>query len=349
MDYAVILAGGVGSRFWPLSRILLPKQFLKVTAANDSFLNAAIKRIRPLVPDKNIYISTTRAYFRKIRQQIKKFNIPLENIIIEPSALNTLPAVCLCAQIIHNKDPLANILVFPSDHYIRDSKKFQKTINRIRKISRQGSFCLIGIKPQKPHSGYGYIITGKKIGINSFQVKDYIEKPKITYARKLIKSKNVYWNSGMFCFKASTLLKLTRAYVPQLFRQISKIRSINSAQPFWKKIKPISIDYGILEKSRELVMVKGNFYWKDLGSWDAFYDISPKDKDYNVLLADSLNLESRGTLIFSYDRKRLIGTIGLEDLIIIDTPDSLLVCKKEKAQEIRKLVKKIKEKGKRNV
>ena len=349
MDYAVILAGGIGSRFWPLSRRLLPKQFLKVSVANDSFLNVTIKRIRPLIPDKNIYISTTRAYFGKIKQQIIKFDIPFKNIIIEPSARNTLPAVCLCTQIIHNQDPQANILVFPSDHYIKNIKKFQKTINRIRKISRQGSFCLVGIKPQKPHSGYGYIITGKKIGRDSFQVKKYIEKPKLSHASKLIKNQNVYCNSGMFCFRASTLLKLTRDHIPQLFRQISKIRSVNNAQPFWKKIKPISLDYGILEKSRELVMVKGNFYWKDLGSWDAFYDMSPKDKDNNVLFANSLNLESRGTLIFSHSRRRLIGTIGLEDLIIIDTPDSLLVCKKDKTEEIKKLVKKIKEKDKRNV
>lgn len=344
MDYALILSGGIGSRFWPLSRKSMPKQFLKVTATGQSCLQMTIRRIQPLVPNKNIYISTTRAYSKRILSQIKGLGIPSGNIILEPSPLNTLPAICLSTWLIYRGDPQANILVLPSDHYIKDRKKFYKVIKILKQVSGKGFFTLIGIAPIRPHTGYGYIVTGKKIGKGVFQVSRYIEKPDLTHAKKLLNVKKVYWNSGIFCFRADTLLGLVRRHNPRLYKQIIRIKSLKDLGPAWKNIKPISIDYGILEKSRGLAMVKGSFYWRDLGSWDAFCDISPKDRKNNITWANCLNLETSQTLIFSQDPKKLIATIGLKDMVIIDTPDSLLICRKDKTQEIKKLVAKLKDK-----
>lgn len=345
MNYAIILAGGIGSRFWPLSREYLPKQFLKVIK-KDTLLEATIKRIGEIIPKKNIYIVTGKIYLREIKKCLLNFNIPRKNIILEPSPKNTLPAIGLCAQIINSKDPESNLLILPSDHYIKDNSNFRQTVLKALGISLQGPLCLIGIRPVKPHSGYGYIKIGKNIRRGIFQVKSFQEKPKTSEASMLFKRKDTFWNSGIFSFSSETILGEIRKYMPKLYNQLAKIRRQQDIAALWGRISPISIDYGILQKSKNLVMVQGNFFWCDLGSWDAICDILPKDKNNNIILSDYVGLHSRDILVCSNNSQRLITTIGLEGIIIVDTPDALLVCKKENSQDIRRLVQFLRKKRK---
>lgn len=348
MDYAVILAGGVGSRFWPLSRKSLPKQFLRIMG-NDTFLEATIKRTQAIIPHKNIFIITNRIYLEGIKKQIKKFNLPQENIILEPKPLNTLPAISLCAWLIIRKDTQANLLVLPCDHYIKDDRGFKKTMFKALNLSAQGLLCLIGIKPDKPRLGYGYIQTGKYICKDAYSVECFIEKPSLNTIKRLIGKRGILWNSGIFCFKAEVILEEIKTYVPKLYAQIIKIKQKQDIEKVWTKIKPSSIDYGLLEKSKNLVMAKAKFDWCDLGSWDVLCSALSKDRKNNIILADCINLDSANMLVSSYGSKRLIVTVGLEDIIIVDTADALLVCKKEKSQDIKRVVELLRQKRKKCV
>lgn len=346
MNYAIILAGGIGSRFWPLSRQFLPKQFLRFIDKN-SLLEETIRRIQSIIPNKNISIITNQMYLSKIKSQLKSFKIPKENIILEPKPLNTLPAVALGAQLINLKDEQANLLVLPSDHYIKDSIKFRQVISRALDVARDDLLCLMGIKPDSPSTGYGYIEAERDKDV--FCVKSFKEKPTLFEAKKLFRKKGVYWNSGIFCFKSEAILKEIKMYQPQLYRQIIKIKDKQDIGNIWHRIKPISIDYGLLEKSKNLVMLTAKFYWRDLGSWDALCDIFPKDRKNNIVLANSVNLDSRNTFIYSEVPQRFIATLGLENLIIVDTKDALLICRKQESQKVKKLVEILKKKRKKCV
>jgi len=344
MNYAIILAGGVGSRFWPLSRKVLPKQFLKILG-KDTFFEATIRRVEEIIPRGNIFIVTNVIYSNEIKKESRKFKVPPENIILEPKPLNTLPAVAVCAQLISLKDSLANLLVLPSDHYIK-GRGFKETMLKALSLSAHGHICLAGIRPESAHPGYGYITTGPRIGRDGFRVESFKEKPDSKALKRLFKKSGLFWNSGIFCFKAAVILSQIRSFSPGLYAQISRIKQKKQIAKFWPKIKPISIDYGIIQKSKSLVMVEAGFYWRDLGSWDALSSVLPKDRQNNVILSDCVNLNSRNIFSCSYGSKRIIATVGLEDLIIVDTPDALLVCKKENAQDIKRLVELLRRKRK---
>lgn len=345
-NYAIILAGGIGSRFWPLSRKSFPKQFLKVTE-EGSFLRATIKRILPVFPVKNIYIVTNQLYLKQIKNQLNGFKIPEENIILEPKALNTLPAISLCAQLINHKNSQANLLVLPSDHYIKEKRKFNQIVLKALNLAKENYLCLIGIKPDSPSLGYGYIQAGKKIDEDIFYVKHFKEKPKFPKAKKLFRKRDIFWNSGIFCFRAEAILKEIKIYTPKLYHQIIKIHNKKDIKNIWPRIRPISIDYGLLEKSKNLVMITAQLSWRDIGSWDAFCKILPRDRDDNIFVSDALNLDSKNILVYAQKTGRLIATVGLKNLIIIDTADALLVCEKGKAQEIKKIVEILKKKRKK--
>lgn len=348
MDYAIILAGGVGSRFWPLSRRMLPKQFLRIIG-KETFFEATISRIREIILPNNIFIVSNRAYLQEIKRQLGKFKMPQENIILEPKPLNTMPAIALCAQLINLKDTQANLLVLPSDHYIKDSRSFRDAVVKALNLSAQGFICLMGIRPDSPCPGYGYIKTGSSIGRDEFYVESFKEKPNLDTAKKLFKKRDIFWNSGIFCFKAGVILQETKTYVPELYAQITRIEQKKYIAKFWPKIKPISIDYGILQRSNRMVMVGARFYWRDIGSWDALCSVLPKDRKNNVILSDCINLNSSNIFACAYGSKRLIAAIGLEDMIIVDTPDALLICKKNRAQEVKKIVEELKRRSREDI
>lgn len=335
MIYAVVLAGGVGSRFWPFSRELEPKQFMKLIG-NSSLLQTTIGRIKPLIKPSNILIVTNNAYFYEVKAQIAKFDIPDSNIILEPQGKNTAPAIGLCAKLISQIDKNAILLVLPSDHFIKNTDKFKKTIKNAIKCAKQNFLVTIGIKPTNPSTSYGYIKVAKK-NKEYFTVDNFLEKPLLNKAKKYFKDKSFFWNSGMFIAKASTFLDEIKKYLPKLYDSLGMIVSVKDITKVWPKIEAISVDYGIMEKSQQIALIPADFYWTDLGSWDALADIFPKDKKGNISSPDILNLDSTGVSIFNRGQ-RLISTIGLKDVIIADTPDALLVCDSKKTQEVKKIV-----------
>ncbi len=343
MNYAIILAGGIGSRFWPFSRELEPKQFMQVIG-NVSLLQATIMRLKGVIEPKNIYIITNQIYLYELEKQIKQFNIPNDNIILEPEGKNTAPAVGLCARLISKKDKNAVLAVFPADHYISNNNKFQVNIKEGILCAQDDYLVTIGIKPKGPSTGYGYIKVRNRKKATSpryYIVERFLEKPDFKRARQYFSDKSFFWNSGIFIWKAKVYLDELKAYLPALYAQINAIKGKNDIVRIWPQIRPVSVDYGIMEYSKRIALIKAEFDWTDLGSWDALNEIMPADKHGNVISADSLDFASRGISVFSRSQ-RLISTIGVRDLIIADTPDALLVCHKDKAQDVKKIVESLK-------
>jgi mannose-1-phosphate guanylyltransferase / mannose-6-phosphate isomerase len=345
MNYAVILAGGVGSRFWPFSRQLEPKQFMKIIG-EESLLQATIARLKGIVDPAHTYIVTNNIYFYEVKAQVAKFRIPDRNIILEPEGKNTAPAVGLCAKLISQIDKDALLLVLPADHYIKHAGNFKQTLAKAIACAKDNFLVTIGIKPSAPSIGYGYIKTEK---LNSkaskyqgvLRVRRFLEKPSLAKAKKYFKDQKFYWNSGMFIWKATVFLEETKKYLPKLYANLELINSTKDIPKVWPRIEAISVDYGIMEYSQRIMLIPAGFYWTDLGSWDALGEIIPKDKNGNVVSADVLDFESQGVCVFSRGN-RLISTIGLRDLIIADTADALLVCDRNSTQNVRKIVEKLK-------
>jgi mannose-1-phosphate guanylyltransferase/mannose-6-phosphate isomerase len=339
MTYAVILAGGVGSRFWPFSRELEPKQFIKIIG-EASLLQATIERVNGIVAPKNIYIITNNIYFYEVKAQIAKFGIPDANIILEPQGKNTAPAVGLCAKLISQIDKDAVLLVLPSDHYIKNPENFKLTIKKAITCAKKNLLVTIGIKPSAPSTGYGYIKINPESGIRNpkeYSVDRFLEKPDLNKAKKYFKDKNFFWNSGMFIWKAAVFLEEIKKYLPKLYANLQMINLVADISKVWPKIEAISVDYGVMEHSKRIALIPADFYWTDLGSWDALSEIFPKDKKGNIANGDVLNLDSQGVCVFSRGN-RLISTIGIKDTVIADTPDALLVCDRSKTQDVKKLV-----------
>ena len=336
--YALILAGGVGSRFWPFSRELEPKQFINIIG-RESLLQNTVRRLKGLVRTKQIYFITNQSYFYELKKQIEKFCIPDSNIILEPEGKNTAPAIGLCARLIEQDNKNAILMVLPSDHYIKGLDKFKACLRRAIVCASDGFLVTIGVKPKKPATGYGYI----KIKCKSqyYKVEKFLEKPSLDKAKRYAAGKEYFWNSGIFIWKADVFLEELKQYLPGLYSQLSSINSKDDIAKAWPQIKAISVDYGIMERSRKIALIPADFYWTDLGSWDALEEILPKDKKGNLIRADSLDCDSRGICAFSRS-SRLIATIGLKDLIIADTPDALLVCDKRRAQDVKKIVERLK-------
>lgn len=339
--YAVILAGGSGTRFWPLSRHRKPKQFLNITG-EDCLFEKTVKRILPKFPPKNIYVVTNKLYRKDILRYARAFHIPSRNILFEPKGKNTAPAILWAAHLIHCKDPEAVMAVLPSDHLILNNQSFLKIVDEALGLAKQQYLVTLGITPTRPDTGYGYLET-KKVRLNNkhiLQVKRFTEKPNVEKAKRFIKAKNYFWNSGMFFWKTSTVLDEFRKHLPRNFFLMTQTRSPQNIEHIWPKLESISVDYGILERAKRVAAVEAkNIGWSDVGSWEALVGVLPKDDAKNIHRADVLGIESQNNLIFS---KRFVATIGVEDLIIIDTDDALLVCRKNESQKVRHVVEKLK-------
>ncbi|MFA5145048.1 MAG: mannose-1-phosphate guanylyltransferase/mannose-6-phosphate isomerase [Candidatus Omnitrophota bacterium] len=343
MNYGVILAGGIGSRFWPFSRELEPKQFLRVIGKGSLFQSTII-RLKQLMPARNIYIVTNQAYLTELLKQVKQFSIPRENIVLEPEGKNTAPAIALCARLIQQRDKDAVLIVLPSDHYIKDINKFNFALRQAVACAKDGFLVTLGVKPKSPSTGYGYIKVkpkSKRLRAKYYTVEKFLEKPDLAKASRYFKDKSFYWNSGMFIWKAAVFMDEVKLYLPRLYKQIMAIKDTRDIIKVWHRISPVSVDYGIMEHSRKIVLVPAGFDWTDLGSWDALNEVLAKDAKGNIIQADSIDLGSRAICIFSRGN-RLITTIGLRDLIIADTPDALLICDRNRAQEVKKVVDQLK-------
>ena len=355
--HVVILAGGSGTRFWPLSRETWPKQMLQI-AGEDTLIRETIKRISGFVPPKNIWIVTTEDQAENIKFHIDSLGSGAKEIqfINEPVGRNTAPAVGLVATYLKHRSPDSVMIVMPSDHVIPDREKFLKDVKIAIKGARKDYLVTFGIKPTHPETGYGYIKVkkGSRTGIKGLrQVEKFVEKPNVKIAKSYLRSGNYYWNSGIFVWKTSKILFEIQAHLPSLYNVLkeieqnmlsqSQLNSLNSLNRLYSQLESISIDYGIMERSSDVLMVPATFKWSDLGSWTALDEVLSKDEARNIRRGNTVDVGSQDSIVFGGER--LVATIGLKDMVVVDTPDATLVTPKERVQEIRKIVEELKRKG----
>ncbi|MFA5363058.1 MAG: sugar phosphate nucleotidyltransferase, partial [Candidatus Omnitrophota bacterium] len=337
--FVILLAGGSGTRFWPQSRTLEPKQFLSLHR-DKSLFEQTILRVKPLVPPQHIYIATSELYKNHIVEILPQYGIPADNLILEPDSRNTAASIAVSVQLIHTAEPLARVAVLPCDHHFEQDRSFRKLLEEAF-VHCRDNLIVFGIAPFRPATGYGYIKTKKKCG-HFFAVDRFCEKPDIKTARKFLKDGRYYWNSGIFTASAEVFLDEFKEHLPAIYANTLRIGKNGDIKGVWPAMQAISFDYGILEKSRRLLMLSApkNLGWSDLGSWQAWDELLPKDKQGNKFLAEVMDIGSRNITVVG--AKRLVATIGLEDLIVVDTPDALLITKKEKSEEVKKVVEALK-------
>lgn len=346
MNYAIILAGGIGSRFWPLSRQLEPKQFLKVCSCR-SMLEESLARISPLINKKHIYIATNNIHNQRIKDCIKRFGVPLANIFLEPESKNTLAPIAVLSKKINENDSDAVIAVLPSDQFVRAKSRFLNSINKGISIGRRGYIVTLGIPPKRPETGYGYIkvsTKGRMRGsLSYYRIDKFIEKPDLTKAKRYIKDRRYYWNAGIFIFRPDIMLEEIKRFTPDVYKIVMNIDTKKDLNRLWPKLPSISIDYAVMEKTKKTVLIAADYGWMDLGSWQAMEEIMKKDKDGNIFRGSCIDIGSRNSLIWS--DSRLVATLGLNNIIVVDTKDALLVCAKDKAQDVKKIVRILKQKN----
>jgi len=354
--FAVILAGGSGTRFWPLSRETYPKQMIQIIG-EDSLLCQTIKRLNGFIPPENIYIITTKDLTQDIHFHIQDLGTVADkiNILTEPIGRNTAPAVGLATIVLNNISPDAMMVVLPADHLIKDFEKFYQAL-QIGLIGAEKEYLVtLGIQPKHPETGYGYLKVDPTANIEVeglFKVERFVEKPDLETAKTYFSHGGYFWNSGIFIWKASTILSEIQKHIPPLFSALKEMEpfltlksgdlKVNASRvaEIYSSLNSLSIDYGVMEKSEKVVMVPSHFEWSDLGNWTALDEIFDKNGDGNILKGNVIDLGSRDSIIFGGER--VMATIGLKEMIVVDTPDATLVSSKEKVQEVKKVVERLK-------
>jgi len=346
--YGVIMAGGVGARFWPLSRERKPKQFLSIFG-NESLIEMTFNRLRTIIDADKIYVVTNEIQQQAINEQLT--DLPEENIITEPFGRNTAPCIGLAAVHIRHSDPDATMVIVPADHIIQNIDEYTRIMkNAIEVADDTSQLVTIGITPTRPETGYGYIQyideSEKKnphVAKGAFRVKTFAEKPNLSTAERFLESGDFLWNSGMFIWKVSTILGEINRLLPELhdgMENISEAIGSNSypstVSQVYRMIRGISIDYGVMEKAEHVYVLCGKFGWSDVGSWDEVYRVSSKDKHGNALHGRVITRNSNNNLL--YANNRTIATYGVDDLIIVETDDAILVCKRGESQDVKEVV-----------
>ena len=327
--YGILLCGGCGSRLWPLSRSLFPKQFLNITENKKSLIEINFERLQNIMPAENIYAVTGEKYISDVCNKLKQYT-EAPRYLAEPVARNTAPAIAAGVKYISknsNNDEL--ILVMPSDHYIKDNEAFNKAIKEAAKFAQEGFIVTFGIKPTYPETGFGYI---KAKGND---VEQFVEKPDKETAQKYIDEGNYFWNGGIFLFKASTLLQELKKHAPEISEILETIETNSNKidKTVFEKMPKISIDYAVMEKTEKIKLVELNCGWSDVGNFKTMYEINEKDENNNVNLGQTEILDCKDSMIYS--TSRLVTAIGLEDTIVVETPDAVLVSNKNDVQKVK--------------
>lgn len=344
----VIRAGGVGSRLWPVSREDKPKQF-HALLSNKTMLQETIERALPITKPEDIFISTGVNSEKIVRQELGA--LLEKNLIVEPARRDTAAAVGLETILIHHQDPEAIIASLGSDAEIRNNKEFQRILKKAELIVKKhpSHLVVIGIKPETADTGFGYIELGEKESAEVFKVKNFKEKPSEKLAKKYVESGHYLWNANMFVWKAKTVLSLYKKHAPVIYKQLEAIqKDLGTAKEkatikkIYPKIKKEAVDYTIIEKTKNIKAIPGKFGWNDIGDWARLKDeITKKEIDNYIRAGENIDIDSKNSLVFS-ETKKLIATIGLENIIIVETDDALLVCDKYRAQEVKKIVDQLK-------
>jgi len=330
-NYCVILAGGIGSRFWPYSRKSKPKQFLDFFGTGHTLLQQTFDRYSKIVPRENIFIITNAQYEDLVKQQIPELS--RSQILLEPTRRNTAPCIAWVSSHIKRINPYANIIVAPSDHLILKEDEFVEAIsNGLEFVNQSPQLLTLGIKPSRPETGYGYIQIAEEKTKDFYKVKTFVEKPELEFAKMFVESGEFYWNSGIFLWNVNTILDAFHTYMPEICAKV-----INGEEDF-ESCPNISIDYGIMEKAENVYVQLCNFGWADLGSWGALHEASPKDQHKNVIADGHTLLYDCKNNIVAVPKGKLVVLQGLEDYLVADTNNALLICRKDDEGNIRRFV-----------
>ncbi|MBE2281810.1 MAG: mannose-1-phosphate guanylyltransferase [Ignavibacteriaceae bacterium] len=343
--FAIIMAGGVGSRFWPKSREKNPKQLLKMFG-DRTLIQQTVDRLKGIVDSNDIFIITNSSLTEKIAEQLPE--IPGCNIIAEPFGRNTAPCIALGALIAKKISPDSVSIVLPADHLIKDEEIFRKTLTEAANYAyEKNGLVTIGIPPNRPETGYGYIQVKECIKINEdiefYGVETFAEKPNYATALRFLHSGDFLWNSGMFIWRNDVILDEIMINLPELYNEIIKLEPVLFTEKFestlesvYSKVKSVSIDYGVMEKSNNVYLVKGKFIWNDVGSWDEVYRLSELDEKRNALDGNVFTETSHDCYVYSPDK--FTALLGVDNLIVINTNDALLICRRDQSQEVKKVV-----------
>lgn len=346
--FAVIIAGGVGARFWPKSRGRMPKQLLEIIGQGSMIQNTVL-RLQPVVPAERVLIITNAEQEAEIRRQIPA--VPAANILVEPVGKNTAPAIMLGAEVLKKRAGDRVMIVLPADHLIRDVPAFHDTLRRAVSVAEKSKgLVTLGVRPTAPETGYGYIQYDETATDNpyakdgAFPVRTFAEKPNLPTAMRFIESGDFLWNSGMFIWKCSAIKNAIAEQLPDLFEEFQRIRHLVDTDEYpralegaYKEMPSISIDYGVMEKAGHRYIIPVEFGWSDLGSWDEVYRLSEKDESGNAVKGTVFVEDVKNCQIVS-DPSMAVAAIGVQDLIIIQTGDALLVCRRGKSQQVKNVV-----------
>ena len=352
--FGVILAGGSGTRFWPLSREKFPKQLLRIIG-EETLIQQTLRRLLGSMAANRVFIVTTEQQADSIELQLVDWKKELkDNLILEPEGRNTAPAIGLAAFHLLDKDPEAVMVVLPADQVIRPPKKFQQAVKVGERLAKQGHLVTFGIPPTRPETGYGYIQPDRRTRLCSvgtlrgFPVARFVEKPNVQRAKRYMSSGNFYWNSGIFMWKASVVLDELARQNPDLFRSLKQIHTLlQSGDPkgkvpkLYKELEAVSIDHGVMEHSSCAAVIPVQFEWSDVGSWSSLPEVGVCDQDGNVKYGNIVNLGSTNSVLFADER--IVATLGLSDMVVVDTADATLVCPKSRAQDVKAIVNVLKE------
>lgn len=354
--YAAILAGGVGTRLWPRSRQATPKQFADITGSGRSMIQGTVDRLSELIPSDRIYVITGAPYAELVARQLPE--VPVANLLIEPSGRNTAPAIALACLHLSRRDPQAVLAVFPADHVISDVAAFRMAARRASEAAAAGYIVTLGIEPEFPHTGYGYIKRGAPIGVSHdsgtadlFLVERFLEKPDRATAEAFLRHGGYDWNGGIFIFQVQRMLEEMQRQMPEMAALIDRIGAALGTpdeqavlEELWPQMPSTSIDYGILEGARQVAVVPMQAGWNDVGSWDALENVLERDESDNFIArGNTLALDSWGNIVFT--DKEIVALIGVDDLVIVEDGNALLIGHKHQMQKVRQVVEQLREKN----
>lgn len=349
--YAVIMAGGIGSRFWPMSRQARPKQFLDVMDGGRTLIQSTFDRLREIVPEENIYVVTNQAYVGQVQEQLPRLS--LAQIMAEPVGRNTAPCIAYAVCKIGSIDPKAQVVVSPADHLISDVGLFKQDILLGLNASGQHNHLFtLGILPSRPDTGYGYIqFIEDEVGGqgNYHRVKTFTEKPDLEMAKVFLRSGDFLWNSGIFIFAVDAMRAALQEFLPDMFElfdgvaeQLNSEHELEAIRKVYSAVKPISIDYGVMEKAQNVYVIPSSFDWSDLGTWNSLYEQMEKDYLGNAVTGNVMVFDANNNIVKSFTDKLLVLK-GVEDLIVVETDDVVLICPRGMEQSVKEMVGEIKQ------
>jgi mannose-1-phosphate guanylyltransferase len=357
--YPVIMAGGSGTRFWPLSRKDRPKQFLAL-AGDEPLLTATVGRLPPLAKPKETFVVCGPKHAAAARKLLPK--LPEQNFIVEPCARNTAPCVGLAALHVARKDPRGVIVMLPADHHIGKPAAFREALVSAADLAQRGAIATIGIKPSRPETGYGYLKIGPRLAARgrkgkgaAHKVERFVEKPDLVTAARYLSDGGYLWNSGIFAFRADVILEEIRRAMPVLGEQLDAIDAAfgkpsykKTLQRIFPECPSISIDYGVMEKSKRIAVVPADFGWSDVGSFAALPDVKPTDRQGNVAEGDAVVVDSHNVVVIAKGG-RPVAVVGIDDVVVVDAGDAVLVCRRDRAQDVRQAVEELSRRGRDEV